>query len=77
MIIMSKIKENLLGYEYDQNDWIEPAAHVMLDELVEYQVYCMSLSELTQRAARQIREEYYANPYRNMANKHNEVFRDE
>jgi len=49
----------------------------MVDELVEYQVYCMSLSELTQRVARQVRDEYYANPYMNMANKHNEVFRDE
>jgi hypothetical protein len=77
MIIMSKIKENLLGYEYDQNDWIEPAAHVMVDELVEYQVYCMSLSELTQRVTRQVRDEYYANPYQEMATRHREVFPNE
>ena len=32
----------------------------MVDELVEYQVYCMSLSELTQRVTRQVRDEYYS-----------------
>ena len=42
--MMSRIKEEMMGYEYTQNDWIEPQAHVMVDELVEYQVYCMTLS---------------------------------
>lgn len=72
---MSKIKENMLGYE--QSDWIEDKAHVMVDELIEYQVYCMSLSELTARVAQQMRDEYYSNPYTEMVEKHNEVFPDE
>jgi hypothetical protein len=75
MIIMSKIKENLLGYEYDQNDWIEPAAHVMVDELVEYQVYCMPLSELMARVTKQMTDEYYNNSYENMTKRYKEVFK--
>ena len=55
---MSKIKEGLIGYE-EANEWYEPTAQDMVVELVEYQVYCMSLSELTQRVTRQVREEYY------------------
>lgn len=59
---MSRIKEGLIGYEYTEegDDWYEPTAKDMVDELVEYQVYCMSLSELTQRVTRQVRDEYYA-----------------
>jgi|TARA_R110000796_G_scaffold160109_2_gene276887 hypothetical protein len=71
---MSRIKEHMIGY--DLNDWIEPQAHVMVDELVEYQVYCMSLSELTQRVIKQVRDEYYSNPYNEMVVKHNEVFNE-
>tara|TARA_B110000503_G_scaffold11940_1_gene16085 strand:- start:9832 stop:10098 length:267 start_codon:yes stop_codon:yes gene_type:complete len=55
---MSRIKEGLIGYD-EPNEWIEPTSLEMVDELVEYQVYCMSLSELTQRVIRQVREEYY------------------
>ena len=59
---MSRIKEGLIGYEYkdDANAWYEPTAQDMVDELVEYQVYCMSLSELTQRVTKQVRDEYYS-----------------
>ena len=57
---MSRIKEGLIGYDEPYNAWYEPTAQDMVDELVEYQVYCMSLSELTQRVTRQVRDEYYA-----------------
>ncbi len=57
---MSRIKEGLIGYDEPCNAWYEPTAQDMVDELVEYQVYCMSLSELTQRVTRQVREEYYS-----------------
>ena len=56
---MSRIKEGLIGYD-EPNEWIEPTSLEMVDELVEYQVYCMSLSELTQRVTRQVRDEYYS-----------------
>ena len=72
---MSKIKEHMIGYE--PSDWIVAKAHVMVDELIEYQVYCMSLSELTSRVAQQMRDEYYNNPYGDMVSKHNEVFPNE
>ena len=56
---MSRIKEGLIGYDEPCNAWYATAQD-MVDELVEYQVYCMSLSELTQRVTRQVRDEYYA-----------------
>ena len=74
---MSRIKEDILCYEYTQNDWIEPQAHVMVDELVEYQVYCMTLSELTQRVTKQMRDEYYSNSYDDMTKQYREVFPSE
>ncbi len=74
---MSRIKEDMMGYEYEPSDWIEPKAHVMVDALVEYQVYCMTLSELTQRAAKQIRDEYYSKSYDDMTKQYREVFQGE
>ena len=74
---MSRIKENLLGYDHEPSDWIEESAHVMVDELIEYQVYCMSLSELTSRVAKQMRDEYYSNSYTDMTQKYNESFPNE
>ena len=74
---MSRIKEEMLGYDYAQSDWIEPQAHVMVDELVEYQVYSMTLSELTQRVTKQMRDEYYSNPYDDMTRQYKEAFPDE
>jgi hypothetical protein len=47
---MSKIKEQLIGYE--QNDWIADEDHVKVDEVTEYLLYAMSVSEM-QQAARQ------------------------
>lgn len=74
---MSKIKEKLLGYDHEHSDWIEDSVHGMVDELIEYQVYCMSLSELTSRVAKQMRDEYYGNSYTEMTQKYNEVFPNE
>jgi len=74
---MSRIKEDMMGYEYEPSDWIEPQAHVMVEELVEYQVYCMTLSELTQRVTKQMRDEYYSNSYDDMTKQYREVFPSE
>ena len=74
---MSKIKEDLLGYDYEPSDWIEKQTHVMVDELIEYQIYCMTLSELTARVAPQLRSEYYSNSYAQMTERYNEVFKNE
>jgi len=38
---MSKIKEELIGYE--QNDWISNDDHVKVDEVTEYLLYAMSV----------------------------------
>lgn len=74
---MSKIKENLLGYDHEPSDWIDESAHVMVDELIEYQVYCMTLAELTARVVKQMRDEYYSNSYDDMTKQYNEAFPNE
>ena len=74
---MSKIKEDLLGYDYEPSDWIEKQTHVMVDELIEYQIYCMTLSELTARVTQQLRSEDYSNSYAQMTERYNEVFKNE
>jgi|TARA_B110000908_G_C10052549_1_gene356835 hypothetical protein len=72
---MSKIKEQMIGYEV--SDWIEPQAHVMVDELIEYQIYCMTMSEITQRVTKQMKDDYYSNPYSEMTQQYREVFHNE
>ena len=72
---MSKIKEDLIGYEYEPSEWIEPEAQNMVTELIEYQVYCMPLSELMARVTKQMTDEYYTNSYGDMAKKYKEVFK--
>ena len=37
---MSKIKEQLIGYE--GNPWYNEQDHVMIDELTEYYLYCVT-----------------------------------
>tara|TARA_R110002020_G_scaffold56527_4_gene156386 strand:- start:827 stop:1045 length:219 start_codon:yes stop_codon:yes gene_type:complete len=72
---MSKIKEDLIGYEYEPSEWIEPEAQNMVTELIEYQVYCMPLSELMARVTKQMTDEYYTNSYGDMTQKYKEVFK--
>ena len=45
---MSKIKEELIGYE--DNDWISNDDHVKVDEVTEYLLYAMSVAEMQQAA---------------------------
>ena len=72
---MSKIKEELIGYEYEPSEWIEPEAQGMVNELIEYQVYSMPLSELMARVTKQMTDEYYNNSYENMTKRYKEVFK--
>ena len=72
---MSKIKEELIGYEYEPSEWIEPVYANMVNELIEYQVYSMPLSELMARVTKQMTDEYYNNSYENMSTKYKEVFK--
>jgi len=54
---MSKIKEQLIGYE--QNDWIADEDHVKVDEVTEYLLYAMSVSEMQQAARQHIQHDLY------------------
>ena len=54
---MSKIKEELIGYE--QNDWIEDDDHVRVDEVTEYLLYAMSVAEMQQAADSTFRHDLY------------------
>ena len=54
---MSKIKEELIGYE--QNDWISNDDHVKVDEVTEYLLYAMSVAEMQQAAKQHIQHDLY------------------
>jgi hypothetical protein len=49
---MSKIKEELIGYE--DNDWIDYDDHVRVTEVEEYLFYAMSVAEMQQIARQHI-----------------------
>ena len=54
---MSKIKEELIGYE--QNDWISNDDHVRVVEVTEYLLYAMSVAEMQQVAKQHIQHDLY------------------
>ena len=54
---MSKIKEQLIGYE--QSDWLEHDDHIRITEVEEYLMYAMSVSEMQQIARQHIRHDLY------------------
>lgn len=54
---MSRIKEELIGYE--DNDWIDHDDHVRVTEVEEYLFYAMSVAEMQQIARQHIRHDLY------------------
>jgi hypothetical protein len=54
---MSKIKEELIGYE--DNDWIADEDHVRVTEVEEYLFYAMSVAEMQWIARQHIRHDLY------------------
>jgi len=54
---MSKIKEELIGYE--NNNWISKEDHVRVDEVTEYLLYAMSVAEMQQAAKQHIQHDLY------------------
>ena len=70
---MSKIKEQLIGYDH-QSDWLDDSSYQMVDELVEYQLYCMTVAEMQAMAADRLRQEYHAIPYSDFKQKYDNVF---
>jgi len=70
---MSKIKEQLIGYGH-RSDWIDDNSYVMVNELVEYQLYCLTVSELQNLAADKLIQEYYLMDYNDFKQKHDSVF---
>ena len=72
---MSKIKEQLIGYDH-QSEWLADSSYVMVNELVEYQLYCMTVSEMQAMAADRLRQEYHAMPYGDFEQKYLDVLKD-
>ena len=70
---MSKIKEQLIGYDH-QSDWINSSEYVMVNELVEYQLYCMTVAETQAMAADRLRQEFHAMPYSDFKQQHDKAF---
>ena len=46
----------------------------MVNELVEYQLYCMTVSEMQAMAADRLRQEYHAMSYSEFKQKHDNAF---
>ena len=72
---MSKIKEQLIGYDH-QSDWLDDTEYVLVSELVEYQLYCMTVAEMQSMAADWLRNEYHAMPYSDFEQKYLNVLKD-
>lgn len=53
---MSRIKENLIGYEYD--GWCELDMATMVDELTEYDIMSMSILQVKQELQDAIKDRY-------------------
>ena len=70
---LSKIKEQLIGYDH-RSDWIDDNSYVMVNELVEYQLYCLTVSELQSLAADKLIQEYYLMDYSDFKQKHDNAF---
>jgi len=54
---MSRIKEELIGYE--DNDWIDYDDHVRVTEVEEYLFYAMSVAEMQQLGREHIKHDLY------------------
>ncbi len=70
---MSKIKEQLVGYDH-QSDWLADTEYVLVSELVEHQLYFMTVSEMQAMAADRLRQEYHAMPYSDFKQKYDNAF---
>ena len=57
---MSKIKEQLIGYE--GNPWYNEQDHVMIDELTEYYLYCANIAEIQAKAREAFKHDLYTTP---------------
>jgi hypothetical protein len=54
---MSKIKEQLIGYE--NSDWIDGDDHVKVTEVEDYLFYAMTVAEMQQATRQYIRHDLY------------------
>ena len=70
---MSKIKEQLIGYDREE-EWLNDSSYQMVNEMVEYQLYCMTVLEMQTMVADWLRNEYHAMPYSDFEQKHNNAF---
>lgn len=65
---MSRIKEQLIGYE--NNPWYSSEDHVKIDELTEHELYCMTVSEMQHKARQAIKHDYYNTPREDVMSRH-------
>lgn len=54
---MSRIKEELIGYE--RNPWYSEEWHEKINELTEHELYCMTVAEMQQKARTVIKHDWY------------------
>lgn len=70
---MSKIKE-WIGYDYSP---LADAVPYMIQELVEHEMYVMTLEEAKQRVEDSVRAYYHAQTTDTVIHQHKKVFQDE
>ena len=70
---MSKIKEQLIGYDREE-EWLNDSSYQMVNEMVEYQLYCMTVLEMQTMVADWLRNEYHAMPYSDFKQKYDNAF---
>jgi hypothetical protein len=72
---VSKIKEQLIGYDRE-DEWLNDSSYQMVNEMVEYRLYCMTVLEMQTMAADWLRNEYHAMPYGDFEQKYLDVLKD-
>ncbi len=69
---MSRIKEDLIGYE--RSDWLDDNAHVRVTEAMEYMFYAMNVAEMQQLAKQHIQHDLYNMTKEDFDKMHFELF---
>lgn len=74
---MSKIKENLIGYDYKYSEIEEARRHVMVDELTEYMLMNMTMLEVKNTLRESIKNDYHTWSTEDLKRQHRGAIKNE
>jgi len=75
-LIMSRIKERLIGYEGGDDNDVRPITR-LIDEMVDYEMLAMTLQEAHQRAEDSVRAYYNTLTAKEFLDQHKRAFSHE